>query len=173
MELSVAVQMIEPGVNKTETRQTWADLGAGGGLFTKALASLIPSGLIYAIDKENSDWSEVSSNGVQVQKIRTDFIANELQIDRCDGILMANSFHYVRDKITFIARLKKLLTKTGVLIVIEYESVTGNSWVPYPIRFNDLERLMVQSGFASALKIGEAPSVYHPMKMYSALIRQF
>ena len=173
MELSVAMRLIEPGVDKTMSLQTWADLGAGSGLFTKALSSMIPSGTIYAVDKDNSDLSGISLKAtVQVQKIRKDFTDKDLRIEFCDGIIMANALHYVADKINFIRQIKHSLKTNGVLIVIEYERSTANSWVPYPIRFYDLENLMLECDFASVIKIGEEPSVYSQAVMYAAFIQQ-
>ena len=171
MELAVAIRLIEKGVDKT-TQQTWADLGAGSGLFTKALSTVMESGIVYAVDKDKTDLSHISTKpSVQVIKIKADFASN-LDIEMCDGILMANSLHFVSDKVTLISQLRKRLTAAGAMIIIEYERNTSNPWVPYPIRFGDLEKLMIRAGFSSVEKIGETPSVFDKSMMYSALVRQ-
>ena len=47
------VRLLRDGVPRTAG--TWADLGAGAGAFTLALADLLPPGsLIYAIDKDTA-----------------------------------------------------------------------------------------------------------------------
>jgi ubiquinone/menaquinone biosynthesis C-methylase UbiE len=171
MELSVALRLIEPGVDKTMDSQTWADLGAGSGLFTKALSSIIPSGTIYGVDKDNTHLTS-DSHSVQIQKIKKDFTHDGFHMEYCDGILMANSLHYVADKATFISRIKGMLNTHGVLIIVEYERDSPNSWVPYPIRFHALEKLMLECGFRSVLRIGVEPSVFDGVVIYSALIRQ-
>ena len=55
-----------------------------------------------------------------------------------DGILMANALHYVRDKAAFIEKLKKYLKTSGELIIVEYDTVRQNRWIPYPITFEKL-----------------------------------
>lgn len=170
MELSVAVRLVESGIDRTLSSQTWADLGAGSGLFTRALASVISSGTIYAVDKGNMPLMEINDL-VQIQKIIKDFTHENFRLDLCDGILMANSLHYVADKSTFIRRIKRMLKTQGVLIIIEYERDTSNSWVPYPIRFQELKKIAIECGFTSCMKIGEESSVFDQVVMYSALMR--
>ena len=52
MKFHDAVSLINhPGIMSNDNT-TWADLGCGNGLFSKALASLLrPSSAVYAIDK--------------------------------------------------------------------------------------------------------------------------
>src|SRR2546428_3107720 len=45
----------EPGV--------WADLGAGTGTFTRALASLLPGGRVYAVDQNARSLSKLNNHG--------------------------------------------------------------------------------------------------------------
>jgi hypothetical protein len=51
MKPEVALSLIEDGVDRTSVRQIWADLGAGNGVFTHALSTLLHDGsTLYAID---------------------------------------------------------------------------------------------------------------------------
>jgi precorrin-6B methylase 2 len=56
MTLADRVALIRPGVERPggdPPRETWADLGAGSGAFTQALASLVgPGAVIYALDRD-------------------------------------------------------------------------------------------------------------------------
>ena len=95
----MAVRLIERGVDDTKGEQVWAELGAGSGLFTKALSSIIKSGTIFAIDRDSHDMSGVSTKPeVHVRNVTADFTSKNLNIEFCDGILLANSLHYVADK---------------------------------------------------------------------------
>ena len=110
MELSNAIKLIEAGVNKTQPG-TWADLGAGAGLFTRALATLLPKGsTIYAVDANKSALEKIkATDGIELIKINADFehlteakisTASDVRDNPRDlnGILMANSLHFVKDK---------------------------------------------------------------------------
>ena len=174
MELSTAVRLIKSGVNQTRLSQTWADLGAGSGLFTKALTSLIPSGIIYAIDRDLAAMRDIgSTDSIEVQKINKNFTDKELGIPSCDGILMANSLHYVKDQASFITQIKQKVKPEGVMLILEYDSNSANPWVPYPIPCSALKSIMLNAGFASVENIGEEPSVFNKSVIYSALIKPF
>lgn len=158
MELSSAIDLIGKGIEKNGI-QSWADLGAGGGLFTHALSKLLPAGSsIIAIDKKpaNIKVEKGISLVVQTADFTTAVPAN------LDGVLMANALHYVRDQKAF---LEQLSTKTKRVVIVEYDMDRSNQWVPYPISFNKLKSL-----YPNATKIGEESSVYNKDGMYSALI---
>src|SRR6185369_541351 len=100
MEDSIAIRLIEKGVNKSNG-SNWADLGAGAGTFTKALASLLGSGnTIFAVDQHVSALDGIVTKGNQawVTKLKKNFIEDELELPLLDGVLMANSLHYVKAK---------------------------------------------------------------------------
>src|SRR6478752_8360648 len=104
MEESIAIRLIEKGVNKSDG-SNWADLGAGAGTFTKALAALLGNGnTIYAIDQNGSALSEIKTKSKQasVVTMQKNFIEEKWNLPLLDGILMANSFHYVKEKDLFL-----------------------------------------------------------------------
>ena len=57
------------------------------------------------------------------------------------------------------------------MIIIEYDTVRQNRWVPYPISFENLVQTFSAAGFSSIKKIGERNSVYRSEKMYAAVIK--
>lgn len=155
MEIQSASALIAGGV-VTDRTQTWADLGAGSGLFTKALLQLLPRGSkVIAIDRSGS---KIDGEGIISRK--GNFL--ELDFDDTDGIVMANSLHYVEDQVAFIQMLSE---KTKRLIVVEYDTDKRNQWVPYPVSFNKLKSL-----FPGVKRIGKQASQYHSEGMYSALL---
>jgi ubiquinone/menaquinone biosynthesis C-methylase UbiE len=167
MELQAATQLIEQGVLKNRI-QTWADLGAGKGLFTCALSQLLLAGSsITAIDKDQSALSKVSVDSkVSLHTNVLDLASENLELRNLDGILMANSLHYIKDQKAFLNSLRLNLKPTGRLIIVEYNMDRSNAWVPYPISFNTLEAL----GFRDMKKIGEQSSSYNKEGIYSAVI---
>jgi ubiquinone/menaquinone biosynthesis C-methylase UbiE len=104
----------------------------GAGLFTYALANLLTTGsTIYAWDKGNTPLSPLPNpHQVNIKPGRLDFIAEELPVSGLDGILMANSLHYVQDKPAFLEKVSKHLQENGAFLIVEYETIRANSWVP-------------------------------------------
>jgi ubiquinone/menaquinone biosynthesis C-methylase UbiE len=172
MELSTAIKLIEQGVDKNGAKQKWGDLGAGSGLFTQALSSVLRAGsIIYAIDKNSAVKKVKSANpSIEVKTVQRDFVDVGLGDDVFDGFIMANSLHYVSDKILLLGQLKNNLNASGRLLIVEYDMTTSNQWVPYPIPFVELVVLAKKCGFSPAAKLHEVPSIYHHANIYSTLI---
>src|SRR5258706_12033708 len=123
MELATAVRLIEKGVLKIPTPQKWLDLGAGKGLFTDALAGLLgPGSAVYAVDKDQRslDAIKIKSNTATINKFRKDFVNENLDWEKWDGILMANALHFVPDQSAFLQKAKQNLLPNGRLIIVEY-----------------------------------------------------
>jgi len=157
MELQTATHLIEKAVPRSGV-QTWSDLGAGSGLFTNALSRLLPKGsTITAIDKSKSRIKV--AEGINLTIKTADFLTRGLQ--ESDGILMANSLHYVKDQQVFLNSLKNV---TKRVVLVEYNTDTPNTWVPYPISFNTLRSII------DARLLAETLSQYQSRGIYSALI---
>lgn len=171
MTLQEAIALLPAAILKEEPASKWADLGCGEGLFTEALTALLPEGsYIHAVDKITS-FPEIKSNrNISIQFHQADFVKEDLPLQGLDGILMANSLHYVPNKEVFLRQAKQYLSTTGSWIIIEYDSRQSNRWVPYPIPFEELKQLFLEEGYASVMKISERPSIYNAGKMYSAFI---
>ena len=173
MELAVAIRLIERGVKQTQAPQVWADLGSGKGLFTQALSSLLPDkSKIYAVDKDRVDLPAIESEVKQItiEKIRKDFVYDELGIELLDGIVIANALHFVEKRDTFASTIRRMLKPSGRVILIEYDTDRSNPWVPYPISFNTLIRFANVEGFNEVVKLDEEPSIYDRADLYSALL---
>lgn len=173
MELSTAITLIKNGVPRSKEAQVWADLGAGSGLFTTALSTLLPDGsTIYAIDKDRKAMShiDIPSLKVVVKKIAMDFVNDPLETEQLDGILLANALHFVSNKLSFLKKVKQSLKPSAKIVIIEYDREESNSWVPYPITYHSLESLAHDVGAVSIEKIGSTPSKYNEATIYSALL---
>ncbi len=131
-----------------------ADFGAGSGSFTLALREVTDSTTtIYAVDKDISALRELeksfasrfhsTSNLIVLQ---ADF-SKPLSLPPLDGILMANSLHFFKDKIKVLRHIKSFLKSNGKLIVVEYNVDKGNVSVPYPFSFSTFESMCKESGF--------------------------
>lgn len=174
MKLEDAVELIKHEKFYQNEKQTWADLGCGSGTFTLALTHLLPeNSIIYAIDKNENALAKIpiKYRNVNIVKRATNFINEDLP-DNLNGILMANSLHYVRNKISFIRKAEVYLKSKGNFLIIEYDTNISNPWVPFPISYNSLKKLFEEAGHLSIQKLSETPSLYRRAKIYSALIKK-
>lgn len=84
--------------------------------------------------------------------------------------MMANSLHYVKDKIKFLEKMKSHIHMDGCFLIIEYDTEVSNRWVPYPISFLSLKKLFHDAGYSSVIRINEMPSAFNNRgNMYSAV----
>ncbi|SEW40026.1 Methyltransferase domain-containing protein [Chitinophaga arvensicola] len=171
MDLKDAIALIK---HPAPAAGAWADLGCGTGLFTYALANLLPAGsAIYAWDKGREQLANLPyPQQVTIQPGRLDFLQEDLPVSGLAGILMANSLHYVPEKTAFIHKITGHLREDGAMLIVEYETTRANPWVPYPVPFSTLKTLFLEAGFSSAVKLGERPSLYGAGQMYAALFRR-
>ncbi len=174
MQLNDAVELIRCSYILKNEMQVWTDLGCGSGTFTEALANLLVSGsLIYAADKNKQALKMIpdSYKNVKIEKLYLDFMKDAFP-ENLNGILLANSLHYVRNKNSFIKRNENNLKPNGVFLIVEYDTKIPNPWVPFPINFNSLKIFFEKAGYSSVAKINELPSVYRRSNIYSALIHR-
>jgi len=171
MDLKDAIALIKHAHFSAPGQKIWADLGCGAGLFAYALANLLETNsTIYAWDKSPVALSRLANpHHVNIKPGQLDFLEDDLPISGLDGIMMANSLHYVADKTSFIDKISTHLRETGAFLIVEYETTNANPWVPYPIPFQSLTTLLRKAGFTTAIKLGERPSVFRAGKMYAAL----
>ena len=172
MKLKDAIELIRDSRIAGHNHSAWADLGCGSGLFTNALAQqLSPGSKIYAVDKNVSTFRKKSvPENISIGILSADFIQNDLPLHDLDGILMANSLQFVRDKISLLTKLRRYLKPRGSFLIIEYDMDTPNPWVPYPISYDSLQQLFRKFNAVGVHKIHERPSVYNRANIYSALL---
>jgi SAM-dependent methyltransferase len=171
MKFHDAVSLINhPGIMLND-KAIWADLGCGNGLFSRALASLLrPSSAVYAIDKIPGIKDSITEEGVKIIARKNDFIEDDLDLPPLDGILMANSLHFVEDKFTFINKISKKLNSAGRFIIVEYNSDLSNRWVPYPLPFSAVSTLFIKAGFNKIEMINKVPSVYRDTDIFGCIV---
>jgi ubiquinone/menaquinone biosynthesis C-methylase UbiE len=156
---------------------TWADLGAGSGAFTLALRELAgPETVIYAVDKDRirlaeleGAWRACFGDTRGLHLLNADF-SRALEIPLLDGIVMANSLHFFRDKRKTLEHVRMLLKTGGVLLLVEYNVDSGNPWVPFPLSFETWRRLAPQAGFSEPRLLATHPSSFL-REFYAAEVR--
>jgi ubiquinone/menaquinone biosynthesis C-methylase UbiE len=143
----------------------WADFGAGSGAFTLALRELVgPHAEIYAVDKDRRGFNDLEkahrekfTTSQNVHPMRADF-TGPLSLPPLDGVVMANSLHYFKDKEKVLRHVRSFLKMSGVLLLVEYNVDSGNMWVPYPLSFETYRSLAPHAGFSEPRLLATAPS---------------
>lgn len=157
------VDLIEDGVAERGGR--WADLGAGEGAFTDALASLLgPTAHITAVDRDARAVRTLADRF----EVRVADFTRPLDLHDLDGVVMANSLHFVRDKRPVLEAVRRMLKPGGRLIVVEYGTDRGNPWVPHPFSYEQWEEMARGSGFKNTRLLKTIPSRWLG-SMYSAV----
>ena len=154
----------------------YADFGAGGGAFTLALRELVGiNAEIFAVDKDKR----------ALEELREEFLARTNSIDhltlvpvdfsrrfdlplKLDGIVMANSLHFFKDKEKILRHVREFLKPNGALLIVEYNVDFGNMWVPHPLTFETYRTLAPHTGFSEPRLLAKVPSRFLK-EFYSAV----
>ncbi len=167
VKISQAIALIRTPLIEWAQPQSWCDLGCGSGTFTTALAKLLaPGSSIHAVDLDQKalDSMPDSYDGVEIRKTLADIGSPSLRLSTVDGILMANTLHFIRDQQVF---MNKLLAVTEKFLIVEYEGTSPNPWGPYPVGFERLRQLFIEVGAERVEKLATRPSLFGGT-MYSA-----
>lgn len=175
MNHSDHVNLIRSGVaDAAGASGVWADFGSGTGAFTLALAELLSGNAqIYSIDRDSGALEQ------QCKAMRSQFpnqavtyhaadFTRKLDLPVLDGVLMANSLHFIHDKTPVLALIRGYLKPGGRLLIVEYNTDSGNTWVPYPFSYETWAQMAAKNGFVNTHKLSERSSRFLD-GMYSAL----
>ncbi len=172
MEQSEMVALIRGGVPRPGG--IWADLGAGTGNFSWALAELIgPQGTIYAIDRDAKAIRQLHQRiaqadpGAALIPQQAD-LTRPLDIPTLDGVLMANALHFIRDQPAALALVAGYLRPGGRLLLVEYDLRAPLAWVPFPVSFARFEELAAATGLEKPTAIGRRVSLSSGIAMFAA-----
>jgi ubiquinone/menaquinone biosynthesis C-methylase UbiE len=157
------VGLIRAGVEGAGRR--WLELGAGRGAFTLALADLLGVGAeIVAVDRDAGDLADLAATmgrqfpTAHLATVAADF-SKALPVEPgFDGLLAANSLHFVRDPGTVIGGVRPLLRPGARIVVVEYDSDSGNPWVPFPFSFGSWQAIASGLGLLDTQLVGRVPS---------------
>ncbi|HMR64754.1 MAG TPA: methyltransferase domain-containing protein [Anaerolineae bacterium] len=167
-----AQRLLEPAI--VGAGGVWADLGCGEGVFTMLLTTLLPpDSVIYAVDRNPAalqvlEGTLIERQGEITVHTRLADFTQPLELPPLDGLLLANSLHFVNPKQPVMARLVEQLKPGGRLIIIEYNTNRGNSAVPYPLADRDFLTLAAEVGLQAPQLVARQPSTFLG-EMYTGL----
>jgi predicted methyltransferase len=110
-----------------------ADVGAGTGLFTLAIAESVgPRGKVYAVDVQayfldhiGQKAKKAKLENVVLVRARQDAVG--LPAGSVDLVLMCDSYHHVEAPAAYLASLFAALRPGGRLVVVDYVAIEGQS----------------------------------------------
>jgi SAM-dependent methyltransferase len=158
---------------------TWADIGAGEGAFTLALADLLgPGASIVAVDRDagalrrNAAAVAAGFPAVELATLVADF-SRPLDLPPLDGLIAANSLHFVphERQVAVIRSLGAHLRPGARFVVVEYDADRGNPWVPHPFSVATWLRLAAEAGLVETAPLARVPSRFLGA-IYSAVSRR-
>jgi SAM-dependent methyltransferase len=182
---------VRPAASPADPLARWADLGAGQGTFTRALARLLgPAGQVLAVDRDPAAAAALArladgpgrAAGAAVGARRADF-ADPAALDAAlgalgwpalGGALLANALHFVpaEAQAAVLGDVAARLAPGGRLVVVEYEGRRPSRWVPAPVSFARLGALAARLGGVGAPAwVGERPSAFGGA-MYAAVVER-
>jgi ubiquinone/menaquinone biosynthesis C-methylase UbiE len=157
---------------------TWADFGAGSGAFTLALRELVGAEAnIYPVDKDRTRLNElegayrarfgdtenlhiVAADFSRALDASTRLRQSAQRLPSLDGIVMANSLHFFKDKEKVLRHVRNFLKPGGILLLVEYNVDSGNLWVPHPLSFESFRALAPRAGFSEPRLLAKHPSSF-------------
>jgi len=181
MEIHDAIELLREAVGDGTVGGVWADLGAGTGTFTRALAALLgPGSTIYAVDDDATAVRALralpSMPTTHVIAVKGDFtqplVLPDIGDAALDGILLANALHFVRDAGAVLGRVVERVRPGGRIIVVEYDRREASRWVPYPISPSRWLDLANGAGLGTASITATRPSEYQGMLYVGAATKR-
>lgn len=165
MTPSEAADLLRPAVPAAPNAR-WADLGAGSGTFTRALAAILGADAhLYAVDTDERGlrgigaWAEKTAGVPPVRILPGDF-TRRMALPTLDGIVMANALHFVRDQPAAVALAASYLRPGGRLVLIEYQDRAPSRWVPHPVSSARFAELAADAGLTPPRIVARRPSAY-------------
>ncbi|WP_255259695.1 class I SAM-dependent methyltransferase [Lentibacillus sp. CBA3610] len=136
---------------------TVADLGAGPGLFSLALAQLTKSD-VYAVDIEPEMLERLKRNAEKesienIKVIESDLENIKLADHSVTRVLNTFVIHEVTDINQAIYEMKRILKPGGYLLLVDWEAVETESGPPLEIRIpsKEMDNLLKDNGFNTEL----------------------
>jgi ubiquinone/menaquinone biosynthesis C-methylase UbiE len=111
-----------------------ADLGAGSGVFTLALAKRLEFGKVYAVDIQRGLLPLIASKINAIHRKNVEIIwgnieeigGSKLKNASIDAVVFANMLFQIEQKEIALEEIKRILKDGGKLLIVDWEGSFGN-----------------------------------------------
>lgn len=111
-----------------------ADLGAGSGAYTTALAEILTSGKVYAVEVQKELLTRIKSEAEKKHLTNIEVVWGDIERaggtklgnNSMDGALSSNVLFQVEDKKGFLHEIHRILKPGGMLFLIDWADSYGN-----------------------------------------------
>lgn len=131
------VQTMQPeriiGLLGVQQGETVADIGAGTGFFSLYMAAAVgTAGRVYAVEIEDELLAVIQEkiekqNIPNIVPVKSSETAPNLPQGCCDRILIANTYIYFDDPVTFMKKVHQALQPEGTIGIVEVDAVKAQS----------------------------------------------
>ena len=103
-----------------------ADIGCGPGVFSLRFARAVPRGVVYAVDVEPKQLDSLREHLLaggfdNVVPVLASYSTPHLPPNSCDLIFIADTYHHIDDRVTYMRGLQRILRRGGRLAILEYK----------------------------------------------------
>lgn len=142
------------------SKKTIADVGAGTGYFSIRLAPKAKKVLALEIDPRFVKYIDSVKvhilNVEEAEKLTTRLVGKtnpKLKENEVDDVLIVNTFGYIKDKVSYLERLKKGMKNNGRIIIVDYrkENSSKKGFADYLVTFEEVEKMLKEAGFVRLL----------------------
>ncbi len=142
------------------SQKTIADVGAGTGYFSVRLAPKAKKVLALEIDPRFVKYIDSIKvhelNAQEAERLKTRLVGKndpKLKEGEVDNVLIVNTFGYIKDKVSYLERLKKGMKNKGRIIIVDYrkENSSKKGFANYLVTFEEVEKMLKEAGFTRLL----------------------
>jgi len=137
-----------------------ADIGCGIGYFSIPAAEIAgTSSKIYALDISIEMLDEVEKRALEaglsnIRNIMVDEYDLKLGDQSVGFAIISNVLHEIEDKKRYVSEICRILQNGGILAIIEWEKIEGESGPPveHRVSYEEVSELLSQNGFENIMK---------------------
>ena len=92
-----------------------------------------------------------------------------LELPELDGLLLANSLHFVAAQARVLRQLLSYVRPQGHVLIVEYDVRRVSPWTPYPVPLERFRHLAAATSLRGVRELNRRPSRFGSQDLYAAV----